>query len=386
MSGPNYRWAVLAAGTAAQASFSTLTIGLPALAPAIRGEYDLSLSGVGVVLAAEWVGLSLALLPWGLAADRLGERRVLGVGLAGCGGCLAGAAFAPTVVWLALFLALAGAVGASVQSASGRAVMAWFGPEERGLAFGVRQTAVPVGGLIGALALPAMEAAGGLRASFLLLAGLCVTTAVIGTAVLRERPSEDGVETAAVERTLADGRLWLLCSASGFYVAAQIALISFLVLFLHDARGFGVGAAALALAAAQAIAVVLRIAAGRWSDVLGSRVVPLRRIGIAMLVTLLASATATGAPDLVVVPTFIAASALSMAWNGLSFVAAAEIAGHGRSGAAIGFQQTVLSVVGIAVPPGFAALVELSSWRTAYALFALLPLAGWLLLRRVQES
>ena len=35
-----YRWAVLAAGTAAQASFSAVLIGLPVLAPALRDEFD----------------------------------------------------------------------------------------------------------------------------------------------------------------------------------------------------------------------------------------------------------------------------------------------------------------------------------------------------------
>ena len=37
-----------------------------------------------------------------------------------------------------------------------------------------------------------------------------------------------------------------------------------------------------------------------------------------------------------------------MSWNGLSFTAAAELAGGTRSGAAIGFQQSVLAGVGAA--------------------------------------
>ena len=38
-----YRWVILAAGTLAQASFSALSVGLPALAPALRSHYDLTL-------------------------------------------------------------------------------------------------------------------------------------------------------------------------------------------------------------------------------------------------------------------------------------------------------------------------------------------------------
>ncbi len=69
-----YRWAVLAAGTIAQTSFSALAIGLPVLVPTLREEYGLSLGQIGVLLGAEWVGALVTMLPWGIAADRFGER------------------------------------------------------------------------------------------------------------------------------------------------------------------------------------------------------------------------------------------------------------------------------------------------------------------------
>jgi hypothetical protein len=74
-----------------------------------------------------------------------------------------------------------------------------------------------------------------------------------------------------------------------------------------------------------------------------------------------------------------------MAWNGLSVTAAAELAGAAKSGAAIGFQQTTLGIIGAIVPITFAYVVEASSWRAGYALAALGPLAGWYLLGRVPE-
>jgi sugar phosphate permease len=375
---------VLAAGTAAQASFSTITLGLPAMAPALREEYDLGLQGVGLFLAAEWIGLTVALLPWGLVTDRIGERRALASGLAGCG-VLIGAMTLTGSPWTTgLLLALAAAVGASVQSASGRAVMQWFAPGERGFAFGVRQTAVPVGGIVGALALPRLAEAGGVDAAFLFLAASCLVTATIGYAVVRELPSE-GVDVNEVEWTLRDRRLWFLCGGSGLYVTAQMVLFSFLVLYLHDERGFSAAGAAGILALAQGGAMVLRLGVGRWSDVLRSRIVPLRRIGLATTAVFAGAAVLLGAGNLVVVPLLVVATALSGAWNGLSFVAAAELAGTARSGAAIGFQQTVLSVSGVVIPPAFATVVALSSWRTGFLLAALAPLAGWALLGAVRE-
>ena len=375
-----YRWAVLAAGTAAQASFSAIALGVPVLAPALRDRYDLSLPQLGVVLAAEWVGLTVALLPWGLAVDRFGERWTLAAGLMLCAGLLAGTAYAPGFASLVVLLGLVGAAGGSVQSGSGRAVMRWFGAGERGLALGVRQTAVPVGGTVAALVLPAL---GGPRAGFLFLAGFVAAGAIVGAVVLRTGGG-DSMQVSELETSLRDRRLLLACAASALYLVAQIALMGFLVLFLHDDRGFSDGSAAAVLAAAQVVAGALRIGVGRWSDVLRSRVVPLRLVGLAVAVTLGAAAATTSAAVWLLVPVFVVATSLSMAWNGLSFTIAAELGGR-RSGAAIGFQQTVLSAVGVVAPIGFAAAVAGTSWAAAFGLAALFPLAGWWLLRPLAD-
>jgi len=377
-----YRWAVLAAGTAAQASSAaTFAIGLPVLAPELREEYGLSLAQVGVLLAAAWVGSTFTLLPWGLAADRIGERIVLAVGLVACAACLAGAAYAPSFGWLLVLLGLAGAVGSGVNSASGRAVMHWFAADERGLALGVRQTAIPLGGLVAALAVPPLADAGGSETAFLFLASLCAGGAVAGALVLRGREVSDGIETATVARTLADGRLWRLSLGGGIYLYAQVAVIGFGVLFLHDEHGLSEGEAALVIAVSQVLAVGFRVGAGRWSDLVGERVAPLRQAGLAVAASLVLTAALAGGPVWLLVPTVALAGGLSMAWNGLLFTAAAELAGARRSGAAIGFQQTILSGIGVAAPLLFAASVSGASWAFAFALAALFPLAGWLALR-----
>lgn len=346
------------------------------LAPALRDRYDLSLTEIGVALSAEWIGLTFALLPWGFAVDRWGERWTLTGGLVLCAVFLTGAAFAPGFVWLIVLLGLAGIAGGSVQSGSGRAVMRWFAPDERGFALGVRQTAVPLGGGIAAVVLPLLD---GPRAGFLFLAGFVLVGAIAGAAVLTSDGSEH-VELEDVEMTLHDRRLWALCAASGLYVAAQVATMSFLVLFLVDEHGWSTGSAAGVLAAGQVLAAALRIGVGRWSDVLRSRVRPLRRIGIAMAVSLALVAAAATAAGWLLVPLLVLSTGLSMAWNGLSFTLAAELGGR-RSGAAIGLQQTTLSGVGVVAPILFAAAVSATSWRTAFALAAVLPLAALGLLR-----
>ena len=381
-----YRWAVLAAGTAAAAAGSALFIGPAVLAPAIREEFGASLSEVGLLLASLWVGSILTLLAWGLLADRLGERVVLGTGL-GVAGLLALGAGRSSGFWMLLaLLFLASAAAASVNAASGRAVMQWFGPDERGLALGIRQTAIPLGIGICAVVLPSIEAKRGLDASFAFLGGFCLVAAVVAVAVVREAPVRDSeLEGDAIPWTLRDSRLWTLSIGSGLYLGAQIPLMSFAVLFLHDVHGLSTTRAGAVLAIFQAGAVLTRIGAGRLSDRIGSRLRPLRWIGLASAVGLIATSLLAQSRLSIVVTAIVVAGAVSMAWNGLSLTAAAELAGRARSGAAIGFQQTTLGVIGVVVPVLFANLVEATSWRTAFAISSIGPLAGWAMLGRLRE-
>jgi sugar phosphate permease len=368
---------VLAAGTLSQTSFSAITFGLAVMAPVLRDELDLSLGQIGAVLSAAWLGSTLTLLPWGLAADRFGERVALALGLFGAAGFLAAAGYAQSFAALYVLLALAGAAGASVNSASGRAVMLWFAPSERGLALGIRQTAIPLGGLIVALVVPHLAASEGSRGAFLFLAALAALGGIVGLLVIRGRDGTDDLEADSVVATLRDGRLWRLSVSSGLYLYAQVAIIGFGVLFLHDEHGLSDSTAALVVAASQVLAVGLRIGAGRWSDLVGSRIGPLRRVGLAVAVSVGVTAVFVGGPVWALVPALAVAGGLSMAWNGLSFTAAAELAGTARSGAAIGFQQTILSGLGVLAPLLFARSVSSWSWTAAFAIAALFPLVGW---------
>jgi predicted MFS family arabinose efflux permease len=215
------------------------------------------------------------------------------------------------------------------------------------------------------------------------LAGGCAGTALAGAIGLREAPPSQEDDLEGATHPLRDGRIWRLAIASALLVGAQISVLAFAVLFLHGERGLSTAVAAAVLALIQVLGAGLRIGMGRWSDRMGARIAPLLRLSFALAVTLAASAVLTEAPLALLLPPLVAAGALGLSWNGLSFTATAELAGRARSGAALGFQQTALSVASAATPPLFAALVETSSWGIAFGCAALLPLAGAGVVRRV---
>ena len=113
-----YRWIILAAGTAAQASASAFFQGLPSVAPALRDEYDLTLAQTGTALASVNLGMTLTLLAWGVLADRIGEHRVIPLGLVGTA---AAAAIAPLAGGYAALLACCSSAGCSARASTPRA-------------------------------------------------------------------------------------------------------------------------------------------------------------------------------------------------------------------------------------------------------------------------
>jgi sugar phosphate permease len=377
-----FRWAILASGTFAQTAYTSILTGLVVLAPALRARYGLGLVEVGLVLAAPGLGAIMTLYVLGRTADRVGERAVIGVGLGVCSLCVAAAAYASTFEALTLLLVCAGAAGAGVNSASGRAVMHWFDADRRGLALSIRQTAVPIAGAWVALVLPSLVSNDDPRTALIALASAALVAAIVGALVVRENPSHlNAPPSLRGRRPLRDRRIWLLSAAAGLMVEPQVCLVGFFVVFLHVHRDMTTSRAALALAALNVLGVGGRIGAGRWSDAVRSRIGPLRVIALASAALVALCTVLLSAPLTLLVPALVVMGCVTISWNGVSFAAVAETAGPAQSGAALGIQQTALALSGALLPILFGALVDGTTWRAGFAISALFPLAGWCVLR-----
>ena len=378
------RWLVLTVGTVAQTSQAAVLFGLAVLAPQLRDRYDLSLTQVGVVLGASSVGAVLTLLPWGLAADRVGERVTGTLGLFGAGAAIAGAAYAPGFAVLVVLLAVAGAFGASTNTATGRAVTSWFPRRSRGFALGIRQTAVPIGGFAAALGIPPVADNGGSRAALLVLAGFSLVAGCLAAAWLVEGPvqEEDDGTGDALRHPIRDRRIWRLSLGSAALISTQVAVTGFVVIFLESQHDLTATEAGLVLAAINVVGAAGRLLSGLRSDRRGgSRVALIRAIAAATAIAVAAAAVLAGAAVWLLVPVLIAGGGLSMCWNGLSVAAAVETAGPRRSGAALGVQQTLLGVAVAVTPLAFAPFVSSTSWRAGFLVAAAFPLVAVAVLR-----
>ncbi|WP_042389413.1 MFS transporter [Streptacidiphilus melanogenes] len=366
------RWAMLALGTAAQTAACAFLYGMPYLIPSLRGAEGLTLAQAGVMVACPTVGLLLALYAWGAATDRYGERWVLAGGLGAATVALGAALLVHGLVWLGVLFAVAGAAGASVSAASGRVVLGWFPPRQRGLAMGVRQTSTPLGMLVAAVAMPPIAAAHGLHGAVLFVGVLSGVMAVLTALFVVDPPRPPAVGAAdGGEKPPSPYRgatLWRIHGASALMVWPQFTVGAFGLVYLTDVRHWPAVAAGQLMACGQALAAVCRIGAGRWSDAVGSRLKPMRWLAAA--VGVLGAGLAVAGDSAAGVTLLVVLCGLSASTNGLSFTSVAELAGSRWAGRALAVQNTGQNLTASLCPPVVGALITAAGFGPAFAVAA----------------
>jgi len=137
------------------------------------------------------------------------------------------------------------------------------------------------------------------------------------------------------------------------------------------AGGWTPAAPGTLVAATQVAGALGRIGAGVLSDLVGSRLVPLRWVAVAAAVTMAALGLTTQWPVSVVL--LVLATAITVADNGLAFTAVAERAGSAWSGRALGIQNTAQYLTASAVPPLAGLAVAEWGYAAAFLLAAAFP-------------
>ncbi len=372
---PRRRWAILAVGVLAQTAASSFVYGIPFLVPTLRDERGLSLAQVGVVVAAPTTGLLLTLVAWGFVVDRVGERFPMAVGLGVAGVVVGGVALSPpaSLVPIALLLGLGGMGAASVNAASGRLIMGWFGVEERGVAMGIRQTAQPLGVAAAALVLPVLALAEGPFVALGWTGLACLVAAALVVLVARDAPRRAAAAGEPIGNPYRTPTLYRLHAASALLVLPQFAISAFALEYLVREQHWSPGAAGVFVGVAQLLGAAGRIATGWWSDRVGSRLRPMRQLAVGSALVMLGFALGSAWVPVIAVAAIVVGAIVTVADNGLAFTSTAELAGQAWSGRALGIQNTTQNVVASAAPPVLGALIGGTSYAIGFGAAALAP-------------
>jgi MFS family permease len=336
------------------------------LAPLFRDDLGLSRAQVGLFLSAVYLGGVLMSLPAGWITERLGVRATLTSGLALTGLMVGLCAWTPNFSAMLGLLFLSGFGFAVVNPTTGKAILERFPARERGLAMGVKQTGLTLGGVTAALTLPSVGLAWGWRIALTVAAAASLLGAVFALLGLRHHSA--GHAAAGIERPrlsevsqfLARPSFTVLLACGLALSITQSSLLAYLALFARERWNFTVVAAGGLLALAQAGGTAGRLGWGIVSDrFFGGR----RRPGL-IINSLLGGFMSLLFASGLSLPTPMASAAALVAgigafgWVGLYLALAAEVGGPRYAGLLTGVAVSC-SWSGVLVgPPLFGALLE----------------------------
>lgn len=356
----------LAVMTAIQLVATMTFLAVPVLAPALAADLGVEASAIGVYSSLVFVGAMLVSLVSGPLMRRHGALRLCQVGLV-----FAALALASTVLArLPLILLTAAVVGFGYGPATpaGSHVLARVTPARmRGLVFSLKQSAVPFGGVLVGLSLPALAVTFGWRTALAAVVALVLLT-VLAVQPARARLDDDRQPGATITAEALWGSLLLVLGRPALrdmafcclvFAGAQLCLFAVLVAYLVSDAGLDLVDAGIAYATMQASGVLARVVWGWVSDRLLSARAALGLMGLGSAGFVLALTALTPAtPFALLLGLAVMLGVTASGWNGVALAEVARVAPEDVANATAG--TVVFTYLGVVVgPSAFSALVAL---------------------------
>ncbi len=321
---------------------ATLTV--PVFATAASADIGLDPSNIGIYASVIYVGaMTSSLLSGGLAPTH-GAIRISQVGL---GIALAGMVLTVTASWQVMVAgALLLGLGLGTATPTSSHILARHTPAHlRSFVFSIKQTGVPLGGVLAGALVPLLVVNLGWRGAALAVAVICLACAVLiqparrhfDTGLRRDGAALKGNVLGPLKLVLGLPELRRLTVASFFFAAIQQSFAVFLVTYLVAEIGLPFVEAGIMLAVGQTAGVVCRVAWGGLADWLGAPRLVLGGLGIAMSGAGLAASAFTAEWSYgAILGVCIVFGATAISWNGVFLAEIARLAPDDQAGRATG--------------------------------------------------
>jgi MFS family permease len=351
------------------------TLGFAAIAPFVRDRFDLSTVEVGALTALVFLGAMVASVPAGRLTDRLGAPVMLAAAQAGVALGVGISAAAPTRLTFLAGVAVAGLAYGAVNPPTNVLASDAVPRRHRALFLSLKQTGVPLGGLVAGIALPPTAEAVGWRAALLLPIGVLLVAAAVALTLARgeaaQRAPTGASEWEHAELESAPAPSLGPTGAYGFLMAGiQLSFVGYLTVYLVDVHHFTPTHAGLALSVALAGGVAGRIVWGAVSDGLfASHATSLALAGMGSVAGLVV--LSFDPHGLALWLAVILIGFCGIGWNGVYLALVADGTRLRALGRATGSALVFLYAGVVALPPLFGVLVDgLESWHSAWLVAA----------------
>jgi MFS family permease len=367
-----------------QAASAAAVVGPTVAAPRLLDALQLGPAALGAYIALLYLGAMVATQVGPVLVRRWGPILTSQAAL------MLSAAGVLLLIWPDVRLAALGAVlnglgYGPITPASSQMLSRTTDPRHFSLVFSIKQTGVPLGGVVAGLMVPVLVESGGVGLALAATAGLCALGAA--AALPLRRALDHGREPAApwpTARRLIEPLHFVathpvlrgVAACSFVFSMVQVSLTSYLVSWTHGELGWTLVAAGAALSAAQTAGVVGRIGWGlvadRW---LGARHTLLALGAASLLCGLALPWVAPAQSPSVLLALLCLYGATAIGWNGVYLALVARLVPQAQAAQATGGTLFFTFSGVLFGAPLFGMLgTALGSLAWAYALLAL-PLA-----------
>ena len=253
-----YRWIILVACMLVYCSSQLVRWNYASITKYLMTDLNIGKPELGILGSAFFYAYALAQVPWGLAVDKFGGRKVIPVGIGILAFFLAGFAFSATFTHAIIWRALMGFVAAAGYVPITSVLSKWFSIKERGLAMEIYSG--PGGGLGEALTfllipIIAMLMTGGSflgldgwRGSTFIMGGVVLCIAIAAALMLRADPTVMGLPSiqqaedpepdldykVSVRNAIKDPSLWVMSIVWSCYMVATRLVPGWLPLYATE--------------------------------------------------------------------------------------------------------------------------------------------------------
>ncbi len=326
------------------------------LAPFLKDTMSLSGTQIGSISSTFYFAAALSALPAGAVVDCFGVKSgiLLWLGLTGVPLFFLGVAHSYYAIFL-IIVAVAGIGYGMGNPVASKGLFIWFDQRTRGTVFGLRQSAVTVGGGVAGILLVFLSKRLGPFAAMQVV-GLMIMAMIVFAFCLYQNPrgargngknllSKDSRSLTSEFKGLFTNKALLAVSvAMAMLGFAQGIIVTFLLLYINEMLGYSLIAAGSLFGIVMISGAVGRIFWGVVSDRLfnGRRKPILMTIcGLAALsITMLAFCNRTW-PQWFFLPIIVAIGLSTLGWNGIAMVLVTEVSSGTKTATSIGFASTI---------------------------------------------
>lgn len=336
-----------------------------ALSVQIRASLGLGRAATGFLVAVFFSSATVSsLTTGGLSEKRKAESVMKYAAFFSAAGMLGIALFARSFLTFALFLVISGLANGVMQPAVNTFVAGAIPATRQGLAFGVKQAAIPTATMLAGLAVPAVALTIGWRYGYVFAAAIAVVVAAVLPKGKSIRSSTSSTNSTAVPISIPP--LIMLAFAMALGAGAANAMGAYLVEnAVHS--GIAPGSAGLLAALGSASGLSARLVSGYLADKRsgGHIRVAAMMVGIGAIGYLLFATQ----DAILLIPATLIGYGAGWGWNGLYNFAVVK--NHpGAAGRATGITQSGAYVGSVIGPIGFGLIVQHVSFQFGWTLAA----------------